>query len=329
MSPSRIAPFLFFLLFVSRLSSQEVGGGAAAFLRGEASPQRVALADAGVVTDDASMTLFGGSAILSRLRNPTAAAGGGTTPFKFGVAYAGFGMPVGEQIGLGLTVMSHSTGLMRAFDENEVERGSFEARDLAVSLRGGIGVGPGSIGATVRYLDGTTTDVTAAGYSGYTLDISGALAVGNGRFSLDLENIAGEIAGRGDGRRITVPWRTALAGAWLFPIEEAADEKRDPATGLRQSSIVKRSYLALAATASIDADDTGPTLGAGVEYAPLVDLPLQFRGGLTTVGDYALGLSIKLSHEIGIDQGVGAAFTVRGDHTLGGLSYHLMLSVEF
>jgi len=315
-----------FLLLVARLSAQEVGGGAAAFLRGEASPQRVALADAGVVTDDANMTLFGGSAILSRLRNSTVAVGVGTSPFGFGVAYAGFGLPLAEQAGVGLTVMSHSTGLMRAFDEDEVERGSFEARDLAIALRGGLGIGPGSIGATVRYLDGTTTGVEKAGYTGYTLDLSGALAVGNGRFSLDLENIAGEIAGQGDGRRIVVPWRTAFAGAWLFPFEERTEETRDPATGIPASSVTKRSYVAVAGTVSIDADDRGPTVGAGAEYAPLPDLPVQLRLGAATSGDAAFGLSVALP--VDLARGNRIAATVRRDGTLGSLSYHLMLAIE-
>lgn len=274
-------------------------------------------------------SLFSNSAALAGLEHPVAALSASFLPYQQRVALAGVGVPLGGSCGVSVSLMSYSLGGYQGYAREELPTGPFSSTDLAFSVGGGIGLGPGKLGATLRYLNSSLSGIEG-GASGYAVDLSGTMEFDRRFFfALSLNNVAGELkANYDDGPRERVPWNTRLGAAYLIPFEErTATIRLDPSGIAAVEPRRPRSYLLLATEVRASDLDSSIGFSGAAEYVPLVEIPLGFRIGFTSQGDIGSGffytLPVEFTRDLRID------YSARRDYEVGEVSHHVTISAGF
>ncbi|MDB5033032.1 MAG: hypothetical protein JWQ98_273 [Chlorobi bacterium] len=304
--------------------AQDAGGYAASFLRRELMAREIAMA--GVFTPFAAggSALFSNSSALARLERPIAAVTYSYLPSGQELYAAGYGHGIGRFAGVSVGMTGYGVGNVRSYSADEKPLGTIGSRDLAFSLGGGLAIGPGNVGATIRYLRSGPTGIDG-GYSGYTLDLSGSLDIDERFFfSLAMNNVAGEMKGP----REIAPWNTRIGGAYLYSLDERNDTMRiDPSGTPMTRHLAPRAYILGVVEARTAAYSDAPRWSFAGEWVPLIQLSLGVRAGFSTQGDVSAGFFYNLPVDFTRDLRFDVA--TRRDFEYGELSYHATLTAGF
>jgi hypothetical protein len=319
---------LLLVVLGGRLAAQPVGGYAEAALRRTPLAKEIGLGGAFDPFGADASAIFSNAAALAGIEHPSVTAAISTLPFQQRLAALGAGYGVEGLAGFGLSILRYGQNGIRGTRSDGQATGSFDYQDLAIGLGGGLAIGPGAVGATVRYLreDYTSFD---AGSTGYSLDLSGTLRLRSLYFSLSLNNVAGEMrASYAGGPRETLPWNARLGALYLHPISEETDRARVDPTGFALVSRVRpTSYWLLSAEVQSALGDSTPRLSVAGEIKPLEEIPFGLRVGLNTLGDVAAGFSYAISTEFTPE--LRLDYAVRRDYELGDITHHVTLTASF
>ncbi len=326
----RFLPFLMPLCIVALFSggdaarAQSSGGYAASYLRRTLLAREIAMGGAFAPFAAGGSAIFSNSAALPGLEHQTALASLSILPNGERFRAFGYGMPVGSFAGISAGILGYGISDVQGYTADERPTGSIGSEDFAFSLGGGLTIGPGALGATVRYLR-TTLSGTDGSASGYTVDLSGSLTLDDRYFfSLALNNIAGETKGP----RELAPWNTRLGASYLLPMEERSESSRlDPSGIIRTRRLRPRAYLLLATEMRLGQYEAEPNYSLALEWVPVVTFPIGLRGGYNTLGDFAFGFSYDLPVEFVNDLRIELA--ARRDYELGDISSHITISAAF
>lgn len=318
------------VLAATTAHAQRVGGGAGAFLDRSETAADAAFGGTAVPFPGVDEALFGNSAALSSLPGPIAMVSTSFLPAGQGYAAAGGALPIGTYAGASLSVTSYTLGEYAGYSSDDRPLGTFSSRDISISAGGALAIGPGSIGATIHYLDaGLSGDLAGlTGGSGYAVDLSGTIAFEERYyFGLALNNIAGEMSYAAGGRE-TIPWNIRLGAAWLLPFEERSVRERSDPSGLQlERRLPPRSYLLIAGEGRTSEIDSSISLSAAVEWAPFVELPIGLRLGASSSGDLAFGFFYALPVEF--TKALRINLAIRRDYEVGEVSQHISLIAAF
>ena len=306
------------------------GGYAGSFLRRAILSQEIARG--GVFTPflaDAS-AIFSNSAALARIGPPSASLSFSTHPWSQQQSGTlGFAMGLGEQAGVGIGVYTYGIREFTGRDSEGRSTGEKSQRELAMSLGAALGIGPGSIGATIRYLRQDNFGVQGSS-TGYAIDMSANLSFRDELFlALGLNNIAGEMSPTYDSDlRERIPWHARFSGTYVYPLEtERATLRPDPTGRIMEQRLQPRAYLLGAAEARISQIDSLVLVGATLEALPYASIPVGGRIGYNTIGDISGGIFLTVPVEFA--ERLRLDCTARRDYELGNISYHLTLTAEF
>ncbi len=315
------------LMWCSTAYSQ-VGGYAGGFLRRPMATPEVAMAGIYSPWSPDASALFSNSASLSELEGPSGLASFSSLSFPQQAFLLGFGTNVGEFAGIGVGVDLYQVSDIpgRTFDERSL--GTISSQDLAFMVGGGIGIGPGSVGATFRYLRYDVSSVEQ-GSSGYALDLSGTLTFQERIFfAASINNIAGMLSGTDDeGPREEIPLDTRLGVSYLIPLDERTETMRTDPTGLpRTRQLRPDSYVLIATEGRTSEVDSVIIFGAAVETIPvpeMADIGLGLRGGFNTLGDITFGFFFDTSFDV-FDR-LRLDLAIRREYQRGDITYHTTL----
>lgn len=307
-------------------AAQESGGSAGAFLERTVTPAEAGFGGISFPFSNSASAIFRDGSSLTRLDGSVATVA--TSLLSDGQRFyaAGIGIPFDSDGGISLGVTSWQNGEYRGFTADDRPLGTFTSNDFAVSVGGGLSLGPASLGTTLRYLRSSLSGISGGG-SGYALDLSGSLLFLN-RISIGfaLANAAGELSwNEGAGPREQLPWRLRVGGGYVYPLEERYDTVRNDPTGMgRRTSIRPRTYLAGGLEGRIDQESNSPLVGFGLEWAPRIeDAPLAFHSGIDSHGDFGAGFSV-----VAPGTPCRLDFSGRRDYDLGRLTWHVSISFE-
>jgi hypothetical protein len=306
------------------------GGYAGSFLRRGILSQEIARG--GVFTPflaDAS-AIFSNSAALARIGHPSVSSSFSTHPWsQQQTATLGVGMGIGEQAGVGIGIYSYGIEEFTGRDSEGRTTGQKSQRELAMSIGGALGIGPGSIGATIRYLRQDNFGVQGSS-AGYAIDMSANLAFRDELFlALGLNNIAGEMSATYDSDlRERIPWHARFSASYVYPLEsERTTLRPDPTGRVIEQRLDPRAYILGAAEARISQIDSLVLVGATLEALPYATIPAGARLGYNTVGDISFGIfltvPVEFANRLRVD------YTVRRDYEIGNFSHHITLTAGF
>jgi len=327
--PVRLAILGLSLLLSSALRGQEPGGSSGAFLERNASAPEASFGGIALPFSNETSAIFRDGSSLTQLEHPTVVLSASTHPDGQHLSGAGIGLPIGDDGGISLGITSYSVGDYRAFTADDRPIGTFSSSDIALSIGGGLSLGPASVGTTIRYLNSSLDGITGTG-TGYALDLSASLrflhriVVGG-----VLSNAAGEMTWSGaDVVREPLPWRLRLGGAYVVPFEERNALVRDDPSGRGEWRPLRpRSYLAAAIEGKFVRNGSDPVISLGIEWVPMADIPLGLRGGGGTDGDLGFGCSYAFGFEP--LRSVRLDIALRLDHDLGRVTEHASLTAGF
>ena len=307
-----------------RGGAQIVGGYAASYLRRAVVAREVAMGGTFVPFAPGGSAIFTSSAALTGLDYPTALASLSILPNGQRLDAFGFGMPLGDVAGISAGILSYGVSGVQGYTADERPLGTIGSSDLAFSVGGGLAIGPGSLGATIRYLHSSLSGAEGSA-TGYTVDLSGALALADRYFfSLELDNLAGEMKGP----RELAPWSTRLGASWLLPMEERTETSRLDPTGItRTRRLPPRAYLLLAGEVRLAQYDSTPAVGVAGEWVPAVGFPLGIRAGFDTRGDLSAGFGYGVPVDFVDDLRLEVA--ARRDFELGDITTHVTITAAF
>jgi hypothetical protein len=327
---SRVILPLILLALVPGNVLRAQGGYAGSFLRRAILSQEIARG--GVFTQfnaDAS-AIFSNSAALARLDHPSVSFSGSTLPWSGQQsATFGFGMGVGEQTGIGIGLYSFGIEEFTGRDVEGRPTGEKSQRELAVSLGGALAIGPGSIGATIRYLRQDNFGLEGSSI-GYAIDMSANLAFRNQIFlALGLNNIAGEMSATYDADlRERIPWHARFSATYVYPLDMPSTTLRpDPTGRILEQRLDPRAWVLAAAEARISQIDSTVIVGATVEALPYAAIPAGARVGYNSAGDISGGIfysfPVEFADRLRLD------YTARIDYELGTISHHATFTIAF
>lgn len=320
-----------------RAIAQETGGYAGAYLDRTALAQEVAMGGTYAPFPATASAIFTNNANLARLQHPAFVFSTSFLPFDQRMYLMGFGMKVGSSAGISFGMLSYGIDNVGAYTEDEQRVGTLSSSDLAFSAGGGIAIGPGNIGATVRYLLFSTAVNGNAGERegttrGYSVDLSGTLEFETNLirrdwlfFSAALNNVAGELSDGHD----PIPLHTRIGAAYLYPLEEEGPTalRLDP-SGLPVPQRVKPgAYILGAFETHISEHAAGPSYSFAVEAVPLVNIPVGLRAGANTLGDVSGGFFLTIPWEFARNLRIDLAS--RRDYELGNITHHITLAGGF
>lgn len=288
--------------------------------------------------------ILGNSSALARLEHTTLLFSYSSLPFSSEIDQRlqafGYGMRVGEFLGLGASVVSYGIGNVKWYDANDQPHDqpgtTISSNDLAVSLAAGMAIGPANIGATVRYLRFVPGNGEAAP-SGYALDLSGTwefeqvltrrdwLAA-----SVIVDNVAGEMT---DIHEI-LPVTVRAGGAYLYPLDEdrTTSARLDPSGQIITRREKPRSYILGSLEAEFTQHDTTavtPTLAGALEWVPLPQVPFGLRLGFNTREDIAGGFFVSVAPPVDFARTIRLDAAARRDAEVGSVSFHVTLTSQF
>lgn len=321
-----LAPCLLALATATAVYAQESGGGTGAFLERTVTPPEAGFGGIPFPFSNPASAIFRDGSSLTRLEAPIATVATSILSDGQNFYAAGIGVPLGSDGGVSIGVTSWQPGEYRSFTVDDRPTGTFTSNDIALSVGGGLSLGPASLGTTIRYLRSSLSGVSGGG-SGYALDLSGSfLFLDRISMGFVLSNAAGELSWNdGAGPREQTPWRLRIGGGYVHPLEERFDTVRSDPTGLgRRRSLRPRTYLAGGLEGRVDEEANDGVIGLGVEYAPLIeDLPLAVHAGIDSRGDFGVGFNVVIpGSPCRLD------FSGRHDYDLGRLTWHASLAFE-
>lgn len=309
--------------------AQPVGGYAGGLLRRPAPAREVGMGGAFDPFRVDASAIFSNAAALSGLEEPSVTLGTSVLPFGQRIAFLGAGYGFNGISGIGISVLRYGVDDISRRPSDGRAAGTMDYQQLAVAFGGGLSIGPGSVGATVRYIRSDVIGVEA-GASGYSIDLSGTIAFRNRLFfSLALNNIAGEVGSAlEEGTRDLIPWNTRLGALYLHPLAQRIDRARPDPTGIEMVSRVRpTAYWLVAAEVRTSQHDSLPTFGLAGEVKPLEEIPLALRAGLNTLGDVSGGFSYAISTEYTPE--LRLDYAVRRDYELGDITHHVTFTARF
>lgn len=211
--------------------------------------------------------------------------------------------PLGELGGIGAGLLFDGIGPIDYRNRDEQSLGTGRVGLTMVSLGGGVGIGPGSIGGTIHYLWRGASGLDVAS-SGVTVDLGAHLRFRE-RLSVGLvvNNLAGILrATYRDGLHEELPSDLRLSASWQQPFERVIDSvRRDPTGRLRYGERAPERYALIGVELRSASYDDTPVIGAGLEVVPvrfLTDRRLGLRTGLNSRGEFGLGFWLDLPLEI-------------------------------
>jgi hypothetical protein len=236
---------------------------------------------------------------------------------------------VGDAGGLSLGVAQYSAGSFRGFTADDRFTGTMRNSDIALSLAGGISLGPAAIGATVRYLNSSLAGAAVAA-SGYAVDLSGSLSfIDRIVVGARVSNVAGQVDWAApSNEREALPWQLRVGASYLIPLEEHYRTIRDRPTGIASRALERpKSYVAVAVQESLVQYGESGATDVGVAWAPSEEIPLELRAGAGTVGDVGAGFGYTL--HLSTFPRIRFDFSVRLDHDLSRPTEHVSITAGF
>lgn len=315
--------------FCIATAQTEPGGLAGAPFRRTILPSQASLAGASHVVFPDATTLFTNSALLARITEPQVAAGVSLLPFRqqqqtLCGAYAFDGVA-----GLGIGITRYGVSGIAGRAQNGQKLGELSSQDLALIAGAGLNIGPGNVGATVRYLRRDVSGIEGP-ENGYSVDLSGSIAFQERFFlSSSISNVAGGmIAAYGNGPKEVIPWQGRFGASYLLPFSEPEVEllHPDPSGQITQRSGPPKEYLIGMVETTIGQFSSQPAVSVAAECVPYRGVDLGFRLGFSTVGDAAFGLFLTPPLD---GQNLRFDFAARRDYEFGGITWHVMVSKRF
>lgn len=326
----RLSPFLVAALVLAlrgTAAAQAIGGYAGGALRRTVLAREIGMGGAFDPFHVDGSAIFSNAAALATLDHASVTAGISTLPFGERTALLGAGYGVAGLSGIGISILRYGQANISNTNLDGRPLGTFDYQQLAIGIGGGLAIGPGAVGATVHYLRDDYTGISAGG-TGYTIDLSGTLALRDYYFAFSLNNVAGEIHGTYDGApRDLLPWNARLDAVYLEPLSVEIDRSRPDPTGMQQASIRPTAYWLVAVEARVSQIDSIPSLGIAGEVKPFEKIPWSLRLGCTTLGDVSAGFSYAIATEITPE--LRLDYAVRRDFELGDITHHVTFTASF
>lgn len=329
---SAVSFFLLLLLFLSSSELLAQGGYAGSFLRRTDSPAEAAMGGTLNPWTANAAILFRSGAALTHLERRSAFLSASILPSPQKGVQAGVAANLGKTGGIGLGITSYSiTGIeLRGIDERPL--GTTSSSDMAMTVAGGIKIGPGSVGGSLRYLRYDIEGLDGASW-GLTMDVSGTLTFREHLiFTVELGNIAGEMnASYRTGLREAIPYEARLGVSYAWPLkEETTPERVDPSGRIAMRKLRPRTYILGTGGIRISEFEEELIVEGAIEVVPTElakDAGLGFRTGLNSRGDLAFGLFVDAPIELGEHPRFSIAS--RRDYDLGEFSMHGGLEFHF
>ncbi|MCE2502827.1 MAG: hypothetical protein J4G05_02035 [Chlorobi bacterium] len=319
------------LLILFATSTLAQGGYAGSVLRRADSPAEASMSGALNILSGGASILFGNPAALVRLEQPSVAFAWsflGPPQKSFQTA---LGTNIGEYAGVGIGVTGYRVNDIDQRTIAEQSLGLTNSQDLAVTLGGGLGIGPGSVGGSLRYLRYDLNGVDGGSW-GVALDLSGMILFRE-RFAIgfSINNIAGTMnASYRDGLHERIPTEVRFTSSYIHPFEaRTATERTDPTGTLQQQRLRPRTYILATGEIRIGEFDDEPTAGIAIEAVPLHIAPegaIGFRAGADTRGDISFGFFLETPLDIGDNPRL--SFAARREYERGEITLHTGLDVE-
>lgn len=316
-----LAAFLLFF-FQSDLFAQ---GYAGSFLRRSDAPAEAAMSGTLNPWGASPALLFTNGAALTRMRGVGAifSASVLTPPQK--TFQTGIAAKIGTAGGIGLGVTSYSVSDIDQRLIDETSLGFTSSQELAFTLAGGMNIGPGSIGGTLRYLRYDLSGVEGGAW-GVTMDISGTLAFREQfLFAVALNNIAGTMnASYRDGLHEKIPYEARLSTTYVYPLEKRTKTERpDPSGMLRVQQLQPRRYILATGELRVGEFEEPAIVGGGIEAVPIQlsgDGGVGLRAGFNSRGDLSLGFFVDTPLDLGKHPRI--SFATRRDYDRGEFTLH-------
>ncbi|MCB0711854.1 MAG: hypothetical protein KDD67_05960 [Ignavibacteriae bacterium] len=324
---SRIALTLFLLLNSIPLFAQ--GGYAGSSLRRTDSPAEASMSGVLNIWAGGAGILFGNPAALTQLKQSSALFAFSFLQSPQKSFQSAIATPIDEFAGIGIGISGYRVSDIDRRAITEQSLGFTTSQDLAVTVGGGLGIGPGSIGGSIRYLRYDLSGIDGSSW-GVTLDLSGMILFRNQlAFGVALNNIAGSMnASYREGLHERIPTETRLTASYIHPLEErTVTERVDPTGTLSRRLLPPRTYILT--TGEIRYDFLGdPTVGIALEAVPTriaPDAGIGFRLGTNTKGDFSGGFFIETPLNLGDNPRL--SFAARREYERGEITLHMGLEV--
>ena len=330
---SGVASFLFvFLAIFSGTDLVAQGGYAASFLRRADSPAEAAMGGTLNPWSSNPALLFRNGAALTRLQHPGVFMSASILPDPQGAVQTGIATNLGQTGGIGFGITSYSIDNIdrRGIDGRSL--GMTSSRDMALTMSGGLKIGPGSIGGTLRYLRYDVQSIEGASW-GLTMDISGILTFREHLiFSMELANIAGEMnAAYRDGLREAIPYEARLGITYAYPLKEKSTAERvDPSGTMTTRMLRPATYILGTGGLRISEFDETLIVEGAIEAVPAElapDAAVGLRAGLNSLGDMSFGFFLDAPIDLGKNPRI--SFASRRDYERGEFSIHSGLEFNF
>lgn len=307
----------------------EPGGLAGAPFRRTLLPSQASLAGASHAVFPDATTLLTNSASLARATTSQVAAAVSLLPFRQQQQTLCGAYAIDGVAGFGIGITRYGVGGIAGRAQNGQKLGELSSQDLALIAGAGLNIGPGNVGATVRYLRRDVSGIDAP-ENGYSVDLSGSIAFQE-RFFLtsSISNVAGGmIAAYDDGPKEVIPWQGRFGAAYLLPFSEPETETLhpDPSGQVTERSGAPQEYVLGMVESTIGQFSNQPTVSVAAECVPYRGVDLGFRLGFSSVGDAAFGLFLTPPID---GQNLRFDFAARRDYEFGGITWHVMVSKRF
>lgn len=305
------------------------GGAPANFLLRGDSPSEAAASGTLNTWSPSPALVFRNGAALTRLDRIGFFFAASSLPAPQSASQFGVATNLGSAGGVGLGISSYGVDNIDRRFANGERKGMASSSDLAVVLSGGLKIGPGSIGGSLRYVRYDLSGEDASSW-GATMDLSGTLAFEERLiFALEVNNVAGSMnASYADRLPVQIPPDARFGATYVLPLEERDTVERiDPSGHPSVRSLRPRTYVL--ATGDIRVGEEtydAPILGLAIEAVPALIAPnagVGFRTGFNSRGDIAFGLFVDAPIDIGEQPRL--SFGSRRDYDRGEFSMHFGL----
>lgn len=328
--PLQAALLLCFLFFFSVLSDLNAQGYAGSFLRRGDAPAEAALSGTLNPWSASPALLFTNGAALTRMEGIGAIFSASILTAPQRTFQTGLAAGIGTVGGIGVGVTGYGVADIDRRLPDETSLGYTSSRELALTVAGGMKIGPGSIGGTLRYLRYDLSGVEGGSW-GVTMDLSGTLAFRERLlFGIALNNVAGTMnASYRDGLHEKIPYEARLSTTYVHPLEErTVAERTDPSGTMRTRTLRPSRYVLATGELRVGEYDESVILAGGIEAVPMqlsADAGVGLRAGLNSRGDVSFGFFLDAPLDIGKHPRI--SFATRRDYDRGEFTLHAGLEV--
>lgn len=317
----------FFFPVPSSLTAQ---GYAGSFLRRGDAPAEAALSGTLNPWSASPALLFTNGAALTRMEGIGAIFSASILTAPQQTFQTGLAAGIGTAGGIGVGVTGYSVADIDRRLPDETSLGYTSSRELALTVAGGMKIGPGSIGGTLRYLRYDLNGVEGGSW-GVTMDLSGTLAFRERLlFGVALNNVAGTMnASYRDGLHEKIPYEARLSTTYVHPLEErTVSERTDPSGAMRTRALRPHRYILATGEIRVGEYDESVILAGGIEAVPMqlsAEAGVGLRAGLNSRGDVSFGFFLDAPLDIGKHPRI--SFATRRDYDRGEFTLHAGLEV--